>query len=1060
MSTPDAKADIVQPPHFPAFEKALGLLQAGSLNEALPAFEAALALQPDHIPSLVNIAVVLRRLGRLEASLRYLYQALERDPRQPGMWQNLGETLRRLKRLDEAVASFKKASQDQAILLAALGGMASALKEAGRFDEAFDALNALLMKEPGNPALWSGLAEALFDSGQEDAAQVALRRAIQLKPELAAYHLRMAFQLSQRGQYAEAEKLYRTMLAQGAAGLASVHVGLAQALISQGRLDEAEAPIRQAQEIDPNLIDIYLARARKHFLAGRLTEAWADYDWRKRHIDFTPPHLPVPVWEGQPLQGRTILLLGEQGAGDTIQFLRYAALLAGQGARVVVATSEALEALVRSVPGVAQVVTDGKQLPKTDYYAHLLDLPALFKTELATIPARIPYLPLPAVTEDLRIPVPAGVRLKVGLAFAGNPRHRGDRLRSIAFQDLAPLFGIEGAAFYSLQVGQPLPAEAKPYLDCGLLTDLAPRLQSFADTAAVMSQLDLVISVDTALVHLAGAIGKPAWVLLPFAPDWRWMLKRGDTPWYPTLVLFRQPAANDWRGAIANTAKALKGLLDESRPVVLPSAFKKEDGQPRFVMAWPKGLLKDPGAAFIWKRESRFGGYEYATRAFLDAHLQPGDLLLDIGAHWGVIALHAASRWPGQVSVLAVEPDAVNAARLNSFAAGNGLAHVIETVVAGCADKPGRGRVKPGGNSSMGFAVAPEENGPLALVSIDSLLAERPALQAKRCFVKIDVEGLEPVVVAGMERLMASGRVGAIILERGREYDQGPARQAFEALLLKLKNKGFTLWRFASEQLGGPLIPFVNTEDLCNFIALAPGFAPLPAYPRPDVQEVTAPTQPERARQSGAAKVARTELLMKAKASDGGFWADPANLAPLADERAKAAASLLPGSGRVLDLGAGLMRVRTHLAKGVGYVPADLVPWSAETLAVDLNQDQFPQGTFTAVLLLEVLEFLHAPERVLAACRQCGESLVMTYRQRAEETLQERRAQGWFNDFDELELAALLDRTGWRIDLTVPSPEAGTRLILARPKPDAAKPEKRSAKPVKRSAKPARKPKA
>ncbi|MBI5120026.1 MAG: FkbM family methyltransferase [Rhodospirillales bacterium] len=1049
MSQQAAKPEIVQPPPFPAFEKALSLLQAGQLAEALTGFEAALAENPDHIPSLVNIAVVLRRLGRLEASLRYLYRALERDPKQPGMWQNLGETLRRLKRFDEAVASFKKASQDQAILLAALGGMAAALKEAGQFDEAFKALDSLLAGEPGNAALWNGLAEALFDAGKEEAALAALRRAIQLKPNLAAYHLRMAYQLSQRGLYAEAEKLYRSMLVQGAESMAPAHVGLAQALISQGRLDEAEAPLARALDIDPNFIDIHLAKARQYFLSGRLTEAWSEYGWRKRHIDFTPPHLPVPVWEGQPLQGRSILLLGEQGAGDTIQFLRYAPLLAQQGAQVVVATSGALEELVRAAPGVAQVLSDGKQLPKTDYYAHLLDLPALLKTELATIPARIPYLPCPAVRDELKIAAPAGVRFKVGLAFAGNPRHRGDRLRSISFQDLAPLFCIEGAAFYSLQVGQPLPAEAKPYLDCGLLTDLAPRLQSFADTAAVMSQLDLVISVDTALVHLAGAIGKTAWVLLPFAPDWRWLLKRSDTPWYPNLVLFRQPAANDWQGAIGNAAKALGGRLDESRPVILPSAFKREDGQPRFVMAWPKGLLKDPGAAFIWKRESRFGGYEYATRAFLDAHLQPGDLLLDIGAHWGVIALSAASRWPGQVSVLAVEPDAVNAARLGAFAAGNGLSHVIETVVAGCADKPGRGRVRPGGSSSMGFSVTPEQNGPLALVSIDSLLAERPALQAKRSFVKIDVEGLEPVVVAGMENLMASGRVGAIILERGREYDQGPARAAFESLLKKLTKKGFRLMRFASEQLGGPLIPFVNTEDLCNFIALAPDILPLPAYPRPDVQEVTSPTQPERARLAGEAKVRRTEALMRAKASDGGFWADPANLASLVDERAKAAAGLLPGQGRVLDLGAGLMRVRTHLAKGVDYQPADLVPWSAETLAVDLNQDQFPQGRFAAILLLEVLEFLHEPEKILAACRASGDSLVMTYRLRADEPLQERRAQGWFNDFDEKELTALLDRTGWRIDLSVPSPEARTRLILARPKADETRPAKRSAKTAK-----------
>jgi FkbM family methyltransferase len=1029
--TPPA-SPIVQPPPFPAFDQALELHRRGQLAEAHAAYETALAEDPGHIPSLVNIAVVLRRLGRLEPSLRYLYRVIERDPKQPGAWQNLGETLRRLKRFEEAQASFKKAAQDKDILLPAIVGLASVLKECGQFDEALTHLEGLLEAEPGNTDAWAALADALFDAGREEAAQVALIRAIRLKPVNAALHLRLAFQTSQRARYGEALKIYQAMLAQGAGKLAMVHVGLAQSLISLGRLEEAEAPLAKALELDPHLIDIYLARARSRFLSGRLPEAWVDYEWRKRHIDFTPPHLPVPVWDGTPLNGRTILLLGEQGAGDTIQFLRYVPLLVAGGGKVVLATSPQLAPLLARMPGLSQIVTDGAQLPTTDVYAHLLDLPALFKTDLASIPAATSYLTAPPVQDDLKIASAPGTRLKVGLAFAGNPRHRGDRLRSLEFSKLAILFGLDGVAFYSLQVGQALPEEAQPFLKSGLLVDLAPRIKDFADTAQLLSQLDLVISVDTGLVHLAGALGKPAWVLLPYAPDWRWLLNRMDSPWYPTLKLFRQPVPADWDGAVMSLRKALQDVLAANQALLLPSAFKREDGQARFRMRLPRNLLADPGGAFLVKRESQYGGYEYATRAFLDAHLQPGDLFLDIGAHWGVLAMHAASRWPGQVRVIAVEPDMSNAALLKSWIVENGLAQAIELVVAGCADRPGKGRLKAGGNSSMGFSVHPDDAGGLQLVSIDSLLDERPDLKGRRCIVKIDVEGLEPEVVAGMERLIASGQVAAIILERGRDYDDEPNHSRFRALLDRLAKKGFRLVRFANEQLGGPLLPFVDTGDLCNFIALAPSLEPLATYPRSGATQVIAPTQAQRARLEGEAKIQRVLALKEARASDAGFWADPGNLQDLADERAKAAAALLPRKGRILDLGAGLMRLRAHLPTDVAYVPADLVPWVPETLVCDLNQGQMPQGTYDAVALLDVLEYLHDPRDVLERCRTLSSNLVLSYRLHQGEAVAARRAQGWFNDMDDASLRQLLEVAGWRVDLFVPTPEAKTWLILAK----------------------------
>lgn len=1022
------------PAAFPAFDRAFALHQQGDLAGARQAYEEAVKENPDHVPSLVNLAVVLRRLGMLDVSLRILYQALEKDPRQPGLWQNLGETLRRMRRYDEAVASFKKASKDPTILLPAVGGMASALKDAGRFDEALQALEELVAKEPGNAAAWSTLSDALFDSGREEAALAAMLRTIFIKPNLALYRLRLAFQLAQCGRHADAEGHYRMLIADGAGKLAAAHVGLAQALISQGRIAEAWAPIEEARRLDPGLIDVYLASARAHFLAGDLLPAWQDYEWRKRHIDFTPPHLPVPAWEGQPLRGKKILLLGEQGAGDTIQFLRYVPLLAQLGGEVTLAISENLRELVASMPGLAHLVTDGSKIPQTDFYAHLLDLPAIFKTDLKSIPAQVPYLPLPPTKDEQRIKAPPGTVLKVGIAFQGNPRHRGDRLRSVDFETLEPLFGVEGVVFYSLQVGHPLPEAAQPYLKSGMLVDLAPRIKSFADTARLMGQLDLVISVDTSLVHLAGALKRPVWMLLPYAPDWRWLLERTDSPWYPSLRIFRQPRPSDWRTPAKEAAQALYALRRQNEAVVLPAAFRNGQGRPRFVMRLERALLADPGAAFLLRRESDFGGYEYATRTFLDAHLEPGDLFLDIGAHWGILSLHAASRWPGQVRALAVEPDPGNARRMKDWVALNGLAHVIEVVTAGCAQEPGRGRLVPGGNSTMGFSVVPDQQGGLQLVSVDSLLDERPGLTFERCFLKIDVEGLEPEVVAGASRLIASKRVAAIILERGRDYDAGPAKQRFLDFLDRLKGMGFRLKRFANEQLAGPLLPFVFTEDLCNFLALAPGFEEKTVYPRHGLQQVIAPTQAQRARLQGEAKIRRTESLMAAGASDAGFWADALNLQPLAEERAAAAAKLLAEqTGRLLDLGAGAMRLRQHLDKRVTYVPADLVPWSVETLAADLNQGQFPEGAYDAVAAVNVLEFTLRPQEVLAACRKAAPFLLLGYAARKEgEDAAARRANGWFNDFDKAGIEELLRQAGFLIEDSVEAPETGLVFFKAR----------------------------
>jgi len=297
---------------------------------------------------------------------------------------------------------------------------------------------------------------------------------------------------------------------------------------------------------------------------GRLREGFEKYEWRWKLGTLVPRGLPAPRWNGEDLAGRTILLHGEQGYGDTIQGLRYAPLVAARGARVVLEVPQPLMRLAGSVSGVDTLLTAGQALPRLDFVCPLLSLPRACATTLETIPADVPYLaPPPDTLAQWRARL-AGRGLKVGIAWAGSPLHRSDAKRSIDIEKLAPLLQIEGVRWFSLQVGERAGDLAR--LPADHVTDLAPHLSDFAETAAAVAHLDLVISVDTAVVHLAGALARPAWVMLRSQPDWRWLLEREDTPWYPTLRLFRQHDRGDWNEVVARVRAALEQRLSAPTP--------------------------------------------------------------------------------------------------------------------------------------------------------------------------------------------------------------------------------------------------------------------------------------------------------------------------------------------------------------------------------------------------------------------------------------------------------------------------------------------------------------
>jgi tetratricopeptide (TPR) repeat protein len=330
---------------------------------------------------------------------------------------------------------------------------------------------------------------------------------------------------------------------------AETHNNLGLALEHQGRYGEALACYDRALTLRPDYAQAHFNRAHALLLTGDFAEGWREYEWRFAVARYDR-RFDRPLWSGEPLAGRTILIHAEQGFGDTLQFVRYLPAVAERGGRVVLEAPKELVRLLRSVDGIAEIVPVGERLPPFSCHCPLLSLPRVFATNLATIPGAAPYLRVPAETAAAWVErIPAAPGLRVGVVWAGTTQH-ATNIRS-----LRPLFEVAGVDWFSLQVGER--ARDAALLDGVKIVDLAPWLGDFAETAAAICRLDLVVSVDTAVAHLAGGLGRPAWIMLPYNPDWRWLLRREDSPWYPTARLFRQKNANDWPGMICEIAAAL-----------------------------------------------------------------------------------------------------------------------------------------------------------------------------------------------------------------------------------------------------------------------------------------------------------------------------------------------------------------------------------------------------------------------------------------------------------------------------------------------------------------------
>lgn len=540
--------------------QAITLHADGALEEAVAAYRIILAARPEDCACWSNLGVALRALGRKQEGLDVLREGSAACPNFVDLNYNLGNALAEADEPEAALERYLAALKVDPNNLQAILSCGAMLERLERFEVALDHFRVASRRRPDSMEIHHELGRMLWNLRKLDAAVAAYRRAISLGSAPHYYRINLELALAALGRYAEGEAELRTALAQTPNDPDTL-AALGQNFTSQGRLDDALELCEAAITFDPDHLVGRLGRVRANLLAGNLLQGWLDYGWHRRRNSWQPPDIAGTQWTGEDINGQTILLYGEQGLGDIIHFARYAELVAARGARVWFYAPPALVGLIESVKGIERVYSGDQPPPTADKILPVMDLPRLFGTELASIPATLPYIfpnPPPGPT------LPPTQQFRIGIVWAGNPVHERDRDRSCNLEAFAPLLERPDVEFFSLQVG--LRADDLSHSGIrGLVTPLGHTLSDFTATANLLAELDLLITVDTAVAHLAGALGRPVWTLLAYAPDWRWMLGRSDTPWYPTMRLFRQPEPNDWSGVFHDVNNELDALMLQRR---------------------------------------------------------------------------------------------------------------------------------------------------------------------------------------------------------------------------------------------------------------------------------------------------------------------------------------------------------------------------------------------------------------------------------------------------------------------------------------------------------------
>ncbi|WP_296652505.1 tetratricopeptide repeat protein [Paraburkholderia sp.] len=585
----------------------LGVLrhQRGQHAEAADLVRRAVDLRPDDAALQLNLGNALKALGEIEGAIERFRNALTLAPTFPLAHYNLGNAYAALGRHEDAMFSFGHAVRLQPGDASAHNNLGNAFHALGRYDEAIDAFHRTLKIRPGHAGAHNNLGMSLNALGDTADALVQFRAALAAQPRFVAAHFNLANTLDATGQHHEAVASFEAALALQPR-FAPALFGLGNALAALGRHDEAVVPLERTVGIDPKFALAWLAlgtthhalgnheaavrafdealRVRPELAAAHLNRAIAwlttgdfrrglpEYEWRldpsacePAQFDAPPAHVAPPMalprWRGEPLDGRTLFVEAEQGFGDTLQFVRFVPLVAARGARVVLEVQPQLVPLIAPAAKAAQItlIAQGAPRPAADLHCPLLSLPLALGTTFNDLPARTPYLSAPApYLRKWRGSLGGQAKRKIGIAWSG--RIQKHENRSLPLHALEPLFALEGIDWIVLQ--PQLSDAERAALDAHPCARSIHRLDSkiadFADTAAVIERLDAVVSVDTSIAHLAGALGAKLWLMLPFAADWRWFTGTDESPWYPRARLVRQPRPGAWTEVVVAVANDLR----------------------------------------------------------------------------------------------------------------------------------------------------------------------------------------------------------------------------------------------------------------------------------------------------------------------------------------------------------------------------------------------------------------------------------------------------------------------------------------------------------------------
>ena len=523
------------------------LLQDKRLEEAVTAYKKVTNLNPDSADDYNNLGFILNQLGRAEESLIACERAIELQPQLGAAHNNRANALGVLGRVEEALFACEQAIKCQPYFIEAHINRGNALKNLERLDDALAAYDHAIAIKPNNAVAHCSRGVILWEQGSLKEALAAYEQAIRGNPNYAEAYSNLGLVLR------DLDRIEEALVAQEHAirlkpDYAAAHNNRATVLLDLGRLKDAVVASERAIELKPDYAVAHYNRALLLLLAGDFNKGWKGHEWRWEAMDIPAPghKFHQSQWDGKPLAGKTILICAEQGYGDTIQFIRYVQLLAKTDCRIIVECPKRLLQLLSSLAGIDDLVASGEPLPDFDVYVPLMSLPYILGTTVETIPDDCPYLSSPDLSTEIRYQMGlTDTNKNVGVVWAGNPNHKNDRNRSVKLEMFSHLLDIPGINLFSLQVGDRV-VDLKTNRDMKGIIDMSPYISSYQDTASIIKHLDLIVSVDTSVVHLAGALGIPTWLLLPYTPDWRWQLDCDDSPWYPSMRLFRQPKRGDW----------------------------------------------------------------------------------------------------------------------------------------------------------------------------------------------------------------------------------------------------------------------------------------------------------------------------------------------------------------------------------------------------------------------------------------------------------------------------------------------------------------------------------